>query len=152
MLRQVDGGNGYETWRQLTQMYVPKTKSRAISLFSALMNVPRFRMKNKTLLDQVLGLEHLRTEYMRSSGTDLPDDLMLSVPAKCLPKARQQHVQLQLTESATYSQVRAMVIGYERTTMTWSPGKIHSELGILSNRSFFFFLRTFFRMRSSSPC
>ena len=102
------------------------------------MNVPRFRMKNKTLLDQVLGLEHLRTEYMRSSGTDLPDDLMLSVLAKCLPKAIQQHVQLQLTESATYSQVRAMVIGYERTTMTWNPGKIHSELGILSNRSFFF--------------
>jgi len=28
-----------------------------------------------------------------------------------------------------------MVIGYERTTMTWSPGKIHSELGILSNPS-----------------
>ena len=103
------------------------------------MNVPRFRMKNKTLLDQVLGLEHLRTEYMRSSGTDLPDDLMLSVLAKCLPKARQQHVQLQLTESATYSQVRAMVIGYERTTMTWSPGKIHSELGIFIQPQFFFF-------------
>eukprot|EP00435_Cladocopium_sp_Y103_P048265 s88_g14.t1 len=60
---------------------------------------------------------------------------MLSVFAKCLPKAIQQHVQLQLTESSTYSQVRAMVIGYERTTMTWSPGKIHSELGILPNPS-----------------
>ena len=99
------------------------------------MNVPSFTMKDKTLLDQVLGLERLRTEYMRSSGTDLPDDLMLSVLVKCLPKAIQQHVQLQLTESSTYSQVRAMVIGYERTTTTWSPGKIHSELGILSNPS-----------------
>ena len=132
-LRQVDGGNGYEAWRQLTQMYLPKTKSRAISLLAALMHEASFTMKNKTLLDQVLGLERLRTEYMRSSGTDLPDDLMLSVLVKSLPKEIQQHVQLQLTESSTYSQVRAMIIGYERTTMTWNPGKSHSELGRLFN-------------------
>jgi DNA primase len=30
VLRQVDGRNGYEAWRQLSQMYLPKTKSRAI--------------------------------------------------------------------------------------------------------------------------
>lgn len=134
-LRQVDGGNGYEAWRQLTQMYLPKTKSRAISLLAALMHEASFTMKNKTLLDQVLGLERLRTEYMRSSGTDLPDDLMLSVLVKCLPKEIQQHVQLQLTEFSTYSRVRAMIIGYERTTMTWNPGKSHSELGRLFNPS-----------------
>ena len=30
LLRQVESRNGFETWRQLTQLFLPKTKSRAI--------------------------------------------------------------------------------------------------------------------------
>ena len=83
----------------------------------------------------------MRAEYVRSSGTgtDIPDDIMLSVLVRALPKAIQQHVQLQLNETSTYDQVRAMVVSYERATTSWSPGKIHSELGILpqsQNQSF----------------
>ena len=88
------------------------------------MGVPSFTTKDRTLLDQVLGLERMRAEYV-------PDDIMLSVLVRALPKAIQQHVQLQLSETSTYDQVRAMVVSYERTTTSWSPGKIHSELGIL---------------------
>ncbi|CAL1141051.1 unnamed protein product [Cladocopium goreaui] len=50
-------------------------------------------------------------------------------------QALQQHVQLQMTETSSYDQVRTMVISYERTTTSWSAGKIHSELGILSSDS-----------------
>ena len=131
----MESRNGFETWRQLTQLFLPKTKSRAISLLAALMNAPSFTTRDRTLLDQVLGLERIRSEYVRAAGADLPDDLMLSVLVKCLPKHIQQHVQLQLNESSTYSQVRSIVVGYERTTTTWSPGKIHSELGILPSSS-----------------
>ena len=53
------------------QLFSPKTKSRSISLLAALMNIPAFSLKDKTLMDQILGLERLRTEYMRSSGTDV---------------------------------------------------------------------------------
>ena len=118
---------------------MPRTRSRAISILAALMGVPSFTTKDRTLLDQVLGLERMRAEYVRSSGTDIPDDIMLSVLVRALPKAIQQHVQLQLSETSTYDQVRAMVVSYERTTTSWSPGKIHSELGILpqsQNQSF----------------
>ena len=91
-------------------------------MLAALMNAFSCTTKDRILLNQVLGLE--RSEYVRSSGADLPDDLMLPVLVKCLPKHIQQHVQLQLNESSTYSQVRSMVVGYERTTTTWSPGKL----------------------------
>ena len=47
-------------------------------------------MKDRTLLDQMLGLERLRTEYVRASGTDIADDVMLSVLVRALPKALQQ--------------------------------------------------------------
>ena len=30
LLRQVESRNGFATWRQLTQLFLPKTKSRAI--------------------------------------------------------------------------------------------------------------------------
>ena len=90
MLRQVERRNGFEVWRQLSQMFQPKTKSRAISILSALVNVPNFVMKDRTLLDQILGLERLRTEYVRASGTDIADDVMLSVLVRALPKALQQ--------------------------------------------------------------
>ena len=131
LLRQVSNRNGFEVWRQLCQLFMPRTRSRAISILAALMGVPSFTTKDRTLLDQVLGLERMRAEYVRSSGTDIPDDIMLSVLVRALPKAIQQHVQLQLSETSTYDQVRAMVVSYERTTTSWSPGKIHSELGIL---------------------
>ena len=94
--RQTSERNGFEVWRKLVQLFSPKTKSRSISLLAALMNIPAFSLKDKTLMDQILGLERLRTEYMRSSGTDVADDLMLSILVKSLPKALQTHIQLQI--------------------------------------------------------
>ena len=101
---------------------MPRTRSRAIPILAALMGVPSFTTKDRALLDQVLGLERMRAEYVRSSGTDIPDDIMLSVLVRSLPKAIQQHVQLQLNESSN-DQVRTMVVSYERTTTSWSPGR-----------------------------
>jgi len=131
MLRQIENRNGYELWRQLCQLFAPKTKARSISVLSALLHVPPFT-KDKTLLDQVLGLERLRAEYAKSSGAEVPDDLMLSVLVKSLPRHIQQHIQLQMDESSSYEDIRSLVIGYEKITASWSPGKIHSELGIVS--------------------
>ncbi|CAL1158193.1 unnamed protein product [Cladocopium goreaui] len=73
---------------------------------AALMGVPSFTTKDRTLLDQVLGLERMRAEY-------IPDDIMLSVLVRALPKAIQPHVQLQLNETSTYDQVRAMLVSYD---------------------------------------
>ena len=93
--------NGLEVYRQLVQLYKPETKSRSISLLSALMNLPPF-VKDKTLLEQVLGIERLRDEYRRSSGGEVSDDLMLSVLVKALPRHIRQRIQLQLSESSRF--------------------------------------------------
>lgn len=82
-------------------------------------------------MDQALGLERLRTEYARASGTDLADDIMLSILVRSLPKHIQQHIQLQMDESSTYSKVRELVLGYEAVTTSWTPAKIHNELGVI---------------------
>ena len=63
LLRQVSNRNGFEVWRQLCQLFMPRTRSRAISILAALMGVLSFTTKDRTLLDQVLGLERMRAEY-----------------------------------------------------------------------------------------
>ena len=127
LLRQTSEGNGFEVWRKLVQRFSPKTESRSISLLAALMKIPAFSLEDKTLMDQILGLERLRTECMRSSGTDVADDLMLSILVKSLPKTLQTHIQLQMTEHSTYAQVRELVLSYEWVTAIRSAGRIHSE-------------------------
>ena len=55
LLRQVTERNGFEVWRQLVQLCLPKTKSRAISLLSALMNIFGFATKDRTRPDSGCG-------------------------------------------------------------------------------------------------
>ena len=46
-----------------------------------------------------------------------------------------QHVQLQINEKHTYSDIKAFVQTYEMTTSTWSTARVHSELGVVGNSS-----------------
>jgi hypothetical protein len=132
--KQVIDRNGYETWRQLCQLYAPRTKSRSISLLQALMSFPAFD-KSKTLLEQIQSLERVRDEYQRSSTVSLPDDLMVSTLLRVLPKNIQQHLHLQMTSTTDYAAVRAMVLNYEIASSSFSTGRIHAELGVVTSYS-----------------
>ena len=50
VLRQVTDANGFEAYRQLHDLYAPRTKGRAMALLSALMGFPAFQ-KDKTSLE-----------------------------------------------------------------------------------------------------
>ena len=132
ILRAVNERNGYEVWRQLVVQYSPKTKGRAISVLSAYMNFPAFD-KSKTFLEHIQSLERVRTEYRKVAGVDIGDDLQLSVLIRCLPKYLQQHIQLQLTESSSYQNVRDAVWSYETVTQSWSEKKALTELGVVGS-------------------
>ena len=130
--RQVTDRNGYETWRQLCQLYEPRTKSRSISLLQALMSFPNFD-KTRILLEQIQSLERIREEYQRTSGASLSDDIMTSTLLRVLPKHIQQHLRLQMTSTSDYSAVRQMVLSYEVASSTYSTGRIHAELGVVTS-------------------
>ena len=97
VLRQVDGANGLEVFRQLSALYAPRTKGRSLALLNALMSYPQFS-KDRSTLEQVQNLEKLADEYRRSSGHDISDDILLSTLIRVLPKNVQQHVQLTMKE------------------------------------------------------
>ena len=54
-------------------MSYTKTKSRALGILSALMTHPAFT-REKTLLEQVQGLERIADEYRKGSGAEVADD------------------------------------------------------------------------------
>ena len=132
LLKKVPNSNGMEVWRQLSSLYTPKTKSRPLGILSAFMTHPAFA-RDKTLLEQVQGLERIADEYRKSSGTEVADDLLLTTLVKCLPRQLQQHVQLNMTESSTFAEIKERVIAFEMLSTTWSKEKVYSELGAVTS-------------------
>ena len=128
VLRQVDGANGLEVFRQLSALYAPRTKGRSLALLNALMSYPQFS-KDRSTLEQVQNLEKLADEYRRSSGHDISDDILLSTLIRVLPKNVQQHVQLTMKESSTYAEVREQVVAHERISCSWTRDKVLQDLG-----------------------
>ena len=110
VLRQVEGRNGMEVLRQLIDLYTPSSRARSIALLQSFMQFPSFT-KEKTMHEQILALERLRSEYQSCSGKDISDDLALSVLVRALPAHIRQHVQLQMSETTTYSETRTRILG-----------------------------------------
>ena len=130
ILRQITDRNGLEVWRVLTNTYAPKTKFRGLALLNALMALPVFG-RDKSLREHIHGLERVANEYQRVTGRQPGEDVMLGTLVRCLPTAIKQHVQLQMTDSSTYASVRDYVLGYEVTTTSWTPAKMHQALGVV---------------------
>ena len=132
VLRQVNESNGFETWRQLYNLYTPKTKVRSLAILSAVMNFPHF-VKERTMLEQVQNLERLGDEYRKASGNDISDDIMLTTLVRALPKHIQQHIQLGMDDNSTFQQVKDRVIAYERVSTSWSRDRVLLEFGAGGN-------------------
>ena len=54
----------FEVWRQLYELYSPKTKTRSLAILSAIMGHPAFTGQ-RTLLEQIQGLERMADEYRK---------------------------------------------------------------------------------------
>ena len=128
LLRQIPSNNGLETWRQLHNLFTPKTKASSMALLSAIMSFPAFK-SDRTLLEQVQTLERLGDEYQKTSGNNIADDILLTTLIRALPRAVQQHIQLGMTNSTTYQEVKDKVVAYERVSSTWTREKILVECG-----------------------
>eukprot|EP00435_Cladocopium_sp_Y103_P055808 s567_g18.t1 len=115
LLRQITGSNGLEMWRQLHALYTPRTKVRSMAILSAIMSYPSFS-RDKTMLEQLQTLERLSEEYSKTSGSTITDDVLLTTVVRALPKPVQQHIQLSMTDSTIYQEVKDRVVAYERVS------------------------------------
>ncbi|OLP74845.1 hypothetical protein AK812_SmicGene45505 [Symbiodinium microadriaticum] len=108
VLRGVSERNGLEVWRQLSQIYTPRNKSRSLAILTTLMQYPPFT-KDKTLREQVATLDRLAQEYPRVAGKEPSDDILLGTLMRMLPSQIRAHLQVQLKEDSTYNDLRSKV-------------------------------------------
>ena len=129
ILNSVTDRNGYEVWRLLTSVFAPKTKARGLAILSTLMQYPSFT-KDRTLREQISALERLAQEYQLVAKKEVQDDLMLGTLIRALPANIRNQVQLQITETSTYCDVKDRVLAFEMVSTTWSHQKVQQELGL----------------------
>ena len=118
VVKQVAGCNGLEAYRTLIQQNEPVSKNRSMGFPNIIMNWPSFGGK-QSLMQQVLKLEHAFNEYEKL-GSRLNDDLETAILMRSVTGQLKVWLQLQVTESTTYSRVREMVIQYDVSTTKWS--------------------------------
>ena len=118
VVRQTAGSNGLEAYRALIQQNEPLPKNRSMGLLNVVMNWPQFSGKTG-LMQQVLELEHAYTEYEKL-GSKLNDDLKTTILMRSVTGQEKTLLQLQVTESTTYSKVREMILMYDASTTRWS--------------------------------
>ena len=118
VVRQTTGNNGLEAYRTLIQQNEPISKNRSMGLLNVIMNWPTFSGK-LSLMQNVLKLEHAYAEYEKF-GNRLNDDLKTAILMRSVTGQLKAWLQLQVTESTTYSRVREMVLMYDVSTTRWS--------------------------------
>ena len=73
ILKGVSDRDGFTVWHQLVTVHAPRSKARGLAILNTLMQHPGFS-KDKTLREQIAGLERLSQEYVRVSSKDVGDD------------------------------------------------------------------------------
>lgn len=122
VLKAVGDANGYEAYRQLISANEPHSKNRSMSLLNLIMNWPSFSNKS-SLLSQIMKLENAYSEYERL-GTALPAEIRTAVLMRCITGQLKVWLQLQITETTTYNQLRELVVAYERSTSRWTESMV----------------------------
>ena len=118
LLRGVADNNGYEAWRVLYRDMQPPTRQRSLALVQSL-NRLKFEA-GKTITEQLPQFELLIREYERTSRTTYPDDLKVAAIIAALPGQLQVQVQMSVSESATYEEIKQKIELFEQVTTQWS--------------------------------
>ena len=111
--------DGFKLWYTLNQEFMPSTRQRSLALAQALGSYPAFS-KDRSVLESILNYEQLVLEYEQASGSKYPKELMSATLIKCCnPKLREQ-IQLSITDSTSYIDIREKITSYERVSKAWT--------------------------------
>eukprot|EP00435_Cladocopium_sp_Y103_P019344 s4186_g4.t1 len=124
VIRSVKAADGYEALRQLTLALRPSSSGRGLALMAALTSWPQFSM-GQPLQPQLLKLEDA-LEEARRAGTTIPDTLQQAILLKCVSGQLRTHLNLSISESTTFKELRENVLRWDRSQQKWA-GLLFSE-------------------------
>ena len=116
--KAITDGNGCEVWRTLVRTLAPSSKARSLALLGAISQFPM--MTNSNYHEQILKLEEMCRKYEQSSSKTVDSELKAAILLRSLPASLRTHVSVNCSESATYDQLREVILRYERATQKWT--------------------------------
>ena len=111
--------NGFLLWRQLHKEFLPSTRQRTLALAQALSAYPTFP-KEKSSLECVLAFEQMVQQFEESSMSSYPDELKSATLIRCCHAKVREYLQLTVTDSTTYGDIREAILSHDRASKVWS--------------------------------
>ena len=111
LVRHMKQENGFEAWQRLLREMQPVTRARSLALLTQLSRV-QFA-EGKSISEQLPVYESIVTEYERISGHTYGDDNKVASILQAVPAHLRSHLQLWITNSTTYEQLKNKVMELE---------------------------------------
>ena len=117
LIRHLEDFNGFKRWSPLVRDMEPSTRQRGLALLTQLSKVEF--SSSKTISDQIPACESFVRKYERVSGSKFSEDSMIASILLALPMALRTQLQMQITETTTYEQLKSNILHYESITTRW---------------------------------
>ena len=119
--------NGFQLWRDLHREFLPNTRQRSLTLAQTLAAYPCFS-SSKSYLENILEYEQLVSDYELVSGSSYPAELKAATLLRCSEQRVREHLQLTISDSTTYQEIREALLSYEKVSKVWTPESVLKSL------------------------
>ena len=117
LVRHMKQENGFEAWQRLLREMQPVTRARSLALLTQLSRV-QFA-EGKSISEQLPVYESIVAEYERISGHTYGDDNKVASILQAVPAHVRSRLQLWITDSTTYEQLKNKVMELEALATKW---------------------------------
>ena len=137
LVRQNAAGNGFETWRRLSQRFSLPDATRHVSLLTKILE---WKFNTQTFEQDFNAWETVKAKYEQQTGTPIPDSVLVATLMNKTSGALQQHLRLNAATINTYEQMRNTLVQYFRSRhiLTSSDsGLAPMDIGALKGKGYF---------------
>ena len=89
---------------------------------------PSFFQHTKTILEQILAYEQLVQHFEKISSSTYPSELRVAARVKCSGQKLREYLQLTIGEHSTYSDLKEIILGYDKACRSWKPETVLKSL------------------------
>ena len=137
LVHQNAAGNGFETWRRLSQRFSLPDATRHVSLLTKILE---WKFNTQTFEQDFNAWETVKAKYEQQTGTPIPDSVLVATLMNKTSGALQQHLRLNAATINTYEQMRNTLVQYFRSRhiLTSSDsGLAPMDVGALKGKGYF---------------
>ena len=141
LVRQNDGGNGFETWRLLCHKFTLPGAAKDVGLLSKIMN---FVFKAQDFEKDFDQWENLKKKYERQTKSLIPDSVLIALLLGKTEGALLTHLRLNLANLKTYETLRDEILSYHKSTQILkqdgkgsTPMEVDALIGALHKKGYY---------------